>query len=408
MGSDDEKPARKKTRRQRGEGGLSQRADGLWRGTLDLGWGLNGKRRQKVVYAKTKAEAAKKLNRLKRELEDTGTIGDGDQVTVEGWLTHWLTDIAARKVRPSTLQGYKSKINEYLVPYLGQIRLNRLTPQHVRDLDATLAKPDPARGRAKGLAGATRRQTHAILMRALTVAVREGKLARNVADMVDRPKLDRGEYVPLSLDEISRIIRAAADDPLESRWLAALVLGLRQGEALGLRWSDVDLDAGTMTIRQALQRVTGQGRVFVEPKSRASRRTLPIPETVLASLRAYREKHPASRGLVWCQANGLPTDPRLDWLAWKALLVRAEVRPMRLHDARHAAATVLAALGVHPAIARDILGHSTITLTMQVYTHSGVEQLRGALDAVDKLHTGKGDGNPPAAGAPELPPAAEG
>lgn len=362
------------TRRVKGTGSVFQRTDGRWTGSLDLGI-VAGKRKRKVIYGKSQIEVERKLERARHEWETTGSQPESS-MTLEAWMRHWLDDIASRRVRATTIEhSYRSKVERYIIPTIGKHRLNRLKAQHVREMDAELTR--------RGLSGATRRQTHAILMRALTVAKREGLVVRNVADDVDRPKIDRPETQSLTLEEIAAILRAARDDPMESRWLAALVLGLRQGEALGLAWTSVDLDAGTLTVRRALARLPRQGLVMVEPKSRKSRRTVPLPPSLVASLRA----HEATRAgeLVW-HRDGKPIDPRADWQAWTDLLGKAGVRHVPLHDARHAAASVLAGLGVHQATTRDLLGHSSEALTMGVYTHSNLASLRHALGLVEAAY----------------------
>lgn len=367
-------------RRQRGEGSVYQRgSDGLWVGAADLGW-VGGRRKRKSVSAKTQREAVRKLAALRREIAASGGVAV-DSHTVETWMAHWLDDIAPRRVRPSTLAGYRSKARNYIVPEIGRHRLAKLTPQHVRAMDKALAERD--------LSPATRLQAHAILSRALTVAHREGYVARNVAALVDPPTLKRDETEPLAVVEIAKVLAAAAGTPLESRWLVALMLGLRQGEALGLAWDDVDLDAGTLTVRRALQRVKGQGLVFVDPKSRKSKRTLPLPDTLAGSLRRHRDRpdRPPSE-LVWCQWDGRPIDPRADWAAWSALLGQAGVRHVRLHDARHVAATVLAANGVPDVIVSAILGHAHVQVT-HGYQHASLEMMRTALASIETSYAPK-------------------
>lgn len=158
-----------------------------------------------------------------------------------------------------------------------------------------------------------------------------------------------------------------------------MALGLRQGEALGLKWSDIDFDGGTLTVRRALQRLRGKGLVFVEPKSRAGRRTIVLPASLRRALMAHQDAQSAERAeleevwqdndLVFCQHDGKPIDPGADYKAWKRLLVRAEIRDARLHDARHTAATLLLLQGVPARVAMQILGHSQISLTLGTYSH---------------------------------------
>ncbi len=209
--------------------------------------------------------------------------------------------------------------------------------------------------------------------------MQRGKVTRNVCTLVDAPSLVRSEVQPLTASEARRLLDSARDTRNAARWSVALSLGLRQGEALGLRWSDLDLEAGTLTVRRALQRQRGRGLVFVEPKSRAGRRTILLPRPLREALRTHRVAQAEERlaaGSVWhdhdllfAQVNGKPVEPRRDWQDWKELLTRAGVRDARLHDARHTAATLLMQQGVPARVAMQILGHSQISLTLGTYSH---------------------------------------
>ncbi len=232
---------------------------------------------------------------------------------------------------------------------------------------------------AAGLAPATVLQAHRVLSRALKVAVQRGRVGRNVCTLVDSPTLARTEVEPLTPREARQVLQVAARTRNGTRWSVALALGLRQGEALGLPWDAVDLDAGTMRVRQALQRQAGRGLVLVEPKSSAGRRTIALPKQLIDALREHRTAQREERlrastawtdhGLVFAQPNGHPIDPRSDHRAWRALLRQADVRPARLHDARHTAAIVMLTLGVPPRVVMQVLGHSQISLTLGTYSH---------------------------------------
>ncbi len=205
------------------------------------------------------------------------------------------------------------------------------------------------------------------------------KVARNVCALVDAPSVEREEIRPLAAEEARRVLEAARGCRIAARWSVALALGLRQGEALGLAWDAVDLDLGTLTVRQALQRQPGVGLVIVQPKSRAGRRTIALPGPLRDALRAHRKAQLAERmaagsqwhehDLVFCQVDGRPIDSRSDHRAWRALLSDAGVRQARLHDARHTAATLLLQQGVPARVAMEILGHSQISLTLGTYSH---------------------------------------
>ena len=232
---------------------------------------------------------------------------------------------------------------------------------------------------AAGLSASTVLRTHRVLSRALKVAMQRGKLGRNVCTLIDPPTPRRAESSPLTADEARRVLAAASQMRNAARWTVALALGLRQSEALGLQWPDIDLDRGTLSVRRGLHRVAGQGLVFEEPKSTRSRRTLALPSQLVEALRLHRaaqlKEHLAAGSerqdldMVFTQPNGLPLDRKADWHAWRALLSAADVRQVRLHDGRHTAATLLLTAGVHPRVVMELLGHSQMRTTTDVYSH---------------------------------------
>ncbi|WP_199583999.1 tyrosine-type recombinase/integrase [Blastococcus sp. TF02A-30] len=359
--------------RQRGNGESSiyRDDDGRWHGWVSMGLKENGARDRRHVSSMKRAEVVAKVRELERK-RDAGTAGAaGRAPTVGQWLEHWLDTIAARKVRPSTLVRYRQLVANQLVPGIGHHRLDRLQPEHVEKLYSDLQDG--------GLSPASVLQAHRVLSRALKVAMQRDRVARNVCALVDPPSVERDEVRPLSGQDARRVLEAARGRRNAARWSVALALGLRQGEALGLTWDTVNLDAGTLTVRQALQRQPGRGLVLVQPKSRAGRRTIALPGPLRDALRAHRAAQAAERiaagsrwedgNLVFCQENGRPLDPRSDHRAWRALLAEAKVPPARLHDARHTAATLLLQQGVPARVAMEILGHSQISLTLGTYSH---------------------------------------
>ena len=252
-------------RRGNNEGSIFQTTDGRWRAAVVLADG-----RRKYVSAKTREGVVQRLRLVQRRNEDGLPIStDGRPPTVEAWLTHWLDHIASAKVRPSTLDGYRSKVRTRIVPTLGRYRLDRLQREQVKAWRDKLL--------AEGLAPSTVVQCQRVLSRALKVAMQRGRVARNVCALVDTPSIQRDEVQPLTADEARRVLVAASQQRNSPRWSLALALGLRQGEALGLPWHAIGLDAGTLAVRQALQRHTGKGLVIVRPKSRAGRRVISLP-----------------------------------------------------------------------------------------------------------------------------------
>lgn len=366
-----------------GESSISKGSDGRWHGYVSMGLKDGGRRDRRHVASASRAEVVRQVRVLEDQREEGVVLVGGRSITVEQWMTLWLDTIAARKVRPSTLVGYRTclrRVNEYL----GHHRLDRLQPEHLERFYTRLE--------ADGLSATTALLHHRVISRALKVAMQRGRVARNVATLVDAPTARHDEIEPLTNGETRRLLDAARELPNGARWSVALALGLRQGEALGLLWDAVDLDAGTLTVRSALQRQTGKGLVLVPPKSRAGRRTIKLPDQLTEALRTHRalqlERRMAAanvwedRGFVFCQANGRPIDARRDWQDWKALLQAAGVRDARLHDARHTAATMLLQQGVPARVAMQILGHSQIALTLGTYSHVVPELAQEAADRI--------------------------
>ena len=348
----------------------------MWIGTVELPLGDDGKRRRKTISSKDYATAAKKLRDLRREVDEHGDALP-NLPTVGQWLDHWLDQIAPERTRERTRAGYRGYLDRYIVPALGHRRLDQIRAEHVR---AMLRKMEEA-----GLSEATRRQAFAILRRALEVALREQKVRVNVCTLMDPPRVPDKHHEPFTLDEARKIL-AYLDvdrDPGEAaRWLLALLAALRQGEALGLRWEDVDLEAGHLHVRQALQRQAGKGLVVVAPKSKTSIRVVPLLQPVVLALSRMPGEH---EGLIFRGSGGGPRDPRADWGAWRAMLGAAKVTARPLHAARTTTASLLSSAGVPDKTISEILGHSQVQITQQAYIHTDTARHAEALRSLGAL-----------------------
>lgn len=383
--------------RSDGEGSIYyDRARERYVGSYVTGW-QDGKPTRKKVSAPSRAGAASKLRKLREQIERE-ELPVGSTPTVERWMTHWLDNIAAKKVRPSTLRGYRTKVDRYIIPILGSKRIDKLTPEHVADAWAQIMEhgcPDengkPVKGAAP-LTSTSAHQAHRILARALKVAQQRGHVTRNVATLIDAPQPREAEMELLTKAQAQALMAAAKGRRNAARWTVALALGLRQGEALGLTWDHVDLEAGTIAVRQSLGKVKGQGLVLGPVKSRAGRRILAMPAPLLADLKAHRKAQAEERlaagswwhttdhqGFVFARVDGRPINPRDDWQAWKDLLREAGLPDRSLHSARHTAATMLLLMEVQPRAVMEILGHSRITVT-QKYQHVVDEMHREVAD----------------------------
>jgi integrase len=371
-------------KRANGEGSLYQRSDGWWVAQVDLGW-QNGKRKRKYVTARTRADAHAKLRKVLTE-RDHGTVITARPMKVSEWFETYRRDVAPSRQRVSTLELLDDLMRRHINPGIGHHRLDALKPHHLVALYNEKL--------AAGLSPSSVRQIHSVVRRALSVAVKWQLLHQNVATLVDPPKVTRVEVEPLTSEEAQQLLRALPGNRLEARWIVGLALGLRQGEVLGLWWDDVDLEAGTLRVRRALQRQRVNGLVFIEPKTSRSRRTVSLPEPLVDALRAHRSRQLQERlaaGSMWKGSEcvfttecGAPIDPRNDYRAFKMLLGVAGLRDVRLHDLRHTAASLLLLQGVAPRVVMEVLGHSQISLTMNTYSHVVPELKR---DAAERMGT---------------------
>jgi len=355
-------------KRANGEGTVYLRKDGRWEAALMVPTPTGALVRRRV-YGKTRQEAHEKLTALARLVHQGMPVASASH-TVEAYLRAWLHEVAKRRVRPRTWETYELLIRRHIVPVIGDKRLDRLTAADVRRL--------LDRKRDEELSTSTVRQLHAVLRVALQQAVREDLLPRNIARLVEVPVPSNDPVWPLTMDEARRLLKTASEDRLYALWAVAVGVGLRRGEALGLRWEDVDLEDGTVRVAQSLQRA--QGRLqFSAPKTARSRRTVPLPHVCVEALRGHRHRQDGERqrlgeawtesGLVFTTAVGTPIEPRNLNRSFDALCARADVRRVRLHDLRHTCASLLLAQGVSPRVVMETLGHSQISITMNTYTH---------------------------------------
>jgi integrase len=404
--------------------------DGKWHGRVTMGVLDNGDPDRRHVERKTETEVIGAVRALERQ-RDAGTAPKaGSRAwTVEGWLTHWVEAIAAPSVRENTLAGYRTAVYKHLIPGLGPHRLSKLTPEHLEKLYTKIVE--------NGAKPGTAHQVHRTAKTAFGVAVDREKMIKNPAKLAKPPRVDEDEIIPFTAVEGKRILAAAETRRNGARFVVALALGLRRGEALGMKWSRLDLDTGLLRTPRQLQRHKwkhgcddpqrcgarlhkvkpcppsctrhknacpppcspdckqhaaacpkrhGGGLREVDVKSKAGRRTVGIPGPLLELLRKHEIAQNSERefagtewhegGWVFTQPTGRPIDPRADHDEWKALLADARVRDARLHDARHTAATMLLILRVSLPAIMEIMGWGDAAVAKR-YVHVPTELITG-------------------------------
>jgi integrase len=359
-------------RRGHGEGTLYQRPDGKWCAQLDLGW-RDGHRVRRSLYGVTRREVVEKLAAARRTV-DAGLQPTSDRITVAAYLEDWL-EANRSTIRPSTWTRYASMVRRTLIPQIGHLPLTKLTAGDVERMLRDIQ-----------LSPRSRHHARAILRTALARAVGHGIIARNAAALADPPHVEHHEVQAWDAAQVRRFLVAIQGHRLEALFALAIGTGLRQGELLGLRWSDVDLVAGTLTVRQALQRVDGR-MTAVETKTPRSRRTVPLPDLALEALRAHKaaQDGPVVGTYIFTTASGGPLYGTAVYRDFMAATEAAGLPRIRFHSLRHTAASLLLAQGAHPRVVMEMLGHSTIALTMNTYSHVIPALERDAADRLNAL-----------------------
>ncbi|MDH6283150.1 tyrosine-type recombinase/integrase [Prescottella agglutinans] len=377
-----------------------------------------GRRRRKEVVEKDEGAAYTRLVEMRKAVED-GRIPTTNHVTVERWMRHWIDNVAPREIRPNSLKNYDGYLRRYIAPIIGTVKLRDLKPSHFRRVHDAILKA----GRSTGLA----LNVHWCMSAAMKAAMYEDLIPTNPVERVRPPRAIRKQRGALTNDQAKHLLQSCVEhkDPMMTRWAAALLLGGRQGELLGLTWDRVNFRAGTLDLAWAMDELPvkhGCGDVnaigkypcgfkwatrceaiefdvadwfvheplwrniaLVEPKTEKSRRVIPLPLPLAYFLQEHQRTAPPNRfDLVWATPDGLPIRPKDDLNAWKAAVARAGGLPnVVLHEARHSTASLLLEADVPQEIIMTIMGHSSV-FTTRGYQHHSLELSRAALG---KLHT---------------------
>lgn len=341
-----------------------------WAYAIDKGI-IAGKRQRVVITAKSKTDLLAKVA-AEKEKQALGVTTNA--VTVGDWLDFWIEKVAPVKgkdgTRDTTLKNYRSKIDLYLKPSLGRIRLQDLTPDHIDGLHEWMRTLD--KSRLKGAHGTgplsetTIRQAHMVLRSALDDALARRKITYNPAAVVKAPRAEENPHAHFTLEQAKQAILASATERELCRMVVALGLGLRQGEALGLRWQDYrqDSDGCFIMVTEAVQRIDGK-LVRTDVKSKASHRRVPVPDQMVPIFDAWQAL--STDAYMFPGPTGGPCDAKRDWKDWRAVLARTDLPMIPLHGARGSAASILADIGEPDWRIAEILGHSQVTTTRRHY-----------------------------------------
>ena len=353
------------------KGSIRRRGKNGWELTIDLGKDAQGKRRRKFLNVTgKKPEAQRRLREILAQI-DRGIPFDTSKLTVAEYLDQWFRTYVVPNTRPRTAEGYEGILRNHLKPHIGQMHLAKLQPADIQAMESRILE--------SGRSPTTVQHIHRVLHTALKHAVKWGLLWRNPAEAVDRPKVETAEIQIPGVNEVLAILEASKTTSYHAAYHLMAFTGCRRGECLGLRWEDVDLDRNQLSIVQTIQRVNQMGIVTQPPKSKKSRRSIAIDPTTIEVLRAHKVRQLEhrlrlgdawmERGLVFPGSQGEPLDPSTLTHTWRKLTTIAEVQKVRLHDLRHFHASLLLREGTHPKVVQERLGHSTISTTLDTYSH---------------------------------------
>ena len=377
-----------------------------WTGVVELPPGPNGERRRKTIRRKSKTDLLAALAKLRSELETRGDLPTAT-TTAEKWFTYWLDNIAAKNVRPNTLDGYRGAVNNHIIPAIGKVKLDKLTAAHVRRVhDAVLEK---------GNNSTTALLVHRTMSVSFKAAVREGRIGRNPATLTDAPRKAATTLHALDYSEAVQLLEYLTNHPQGALWATVLLTGARRGEVIGLerdRVGDV-LDLSWQLLRLKKTDVDGKpdvpadyeyrhltgGLYLTRPKSSTSWRVVPLIDPLKSILhRHLSETEDNPWGLVFLRPPGennrhksakpRPYSPDLAGKDWRAVLAAAGIdKDVRLHDGRHTTVDLLYAAGVPDDLIQEIVGHSTRTMTQAYKSLRNRERLTLAMEQFSLLFT---------------------
>jgi len=359
-------------RRSRGEGSIYfLEAKKLWTAKMTL---ADGKRI--VKYSKSQKVVREWLQASQNALRQ-GTLPKDNRLTVSEFITNYMETVVKHNLRPKTVEANLSLTRTHIIPTIGKIKLSQLRPDHLQNLYSQILD--------KGLSKRTAQFVHSIIHKSLRQGVKWGFVVNNVADLVIVPKPSRRPPSVYDAKQVIEFLDAVKEDRFFCLFVLAIYGGFREGELLGIHVEDCQLEQGIINVSHAVQYQIGKGVVVTEPKTKSSRRAVKLPAFALKVLKDYLKQNGKRQGLLFTTASGKPINPRFLVKAFKDSISEAGLPDIRFHDLRHTSATLLLSANVHPKIVQERLGHSSITLTLDTYSHVIPSMQDEAVEKLDKL-----------------------
>lgn len=361
------------------KGSIRQRSKGSWEIFYDMPADpVTGKRRQKSQTIRgTKRDAQRVLREVLLSLEQ-GSYVKPNKTSLGDWLRQWLKDYVSMNTTDRTQESYTSIVECHLIPSLGKVMLTDLQPQHIQSYYAEKLN----NGRADGKGGLSARSVvyhHRILAKALNYAVKMGVVVRNMADVVQPPRVARVTMHTLSPEEVTKFLEVAQETDYYVYFSTLIYTGLRRGELLALRWRNLDLNRDTLTVVATAYKLGNGDYIIKEPKTVQSRRSVTMPPSLVELFKVYRADQELLRvqlgvslnadDFVFIRPDGSPINPSAVTLAFRRIIKRAGLKDIRIHDLRHTHATLMLKAGVHPKVVSERLGHANISITLDIYSH---------------------------------------
>lgn len=384
------------TKRANGEGTIYQQKDGRWAAQLIVPDSATGKSKRRSYYGKTQKEANRKLQAAKNA-RDNGKILEPSKILLCDWLDRWLSDYMIH-LKPTTEQSYRYLVSTHIVPSLGNVRLKDLHAADLQRFFNQKAKSGRIDGE-EGLSSRTVKYIHVVLNKALQKACDLGLINNNPCKIVQLPKLTSQEITPLNAEQTRMFLEGIKEDWLYPLFFTVLRTGMRKGEVLGLKWEDIDFDSKSINIERSLVEVNGKALLQDSTKTKNSCRTIAISDELVKELRKHRATQKQNRlalgqpfskhDFVFAWDDSRFISPSYLYHHFKKLLLKNGLPAVRFHDLRHTFATLAIKEGVNPKVLSEMLGHSSVKVTLDIYFHVSLDMQGEAAEKIEQVFTRK-------------------